>query len=82
MIAVCQVPFLQSALAGCLQRITGTVFQVIALLFSKEMEAMTKPVRSLYTQLKPYRNTYTSTGNILEDRPQRSLTTRIILNCI
>lgn len=61
MIAACQVMFLQSALAGCLQRITKTMFQVTGLLFSKEMEAMTKPVRSLYAMLKPSGNKYTST---------------------
>lgn len=46
MIAMCQVPYLQNALAGCLGRLTRTVFRVTALLFSKEMEATTKQAGS------------------------------------
>ncbi|KAH1165463.1 hypothetical protein KIL84_023022 [Mauremys mutica] len=64
-----------SALAGCLQRLTKTVFQVTGLLFRKEMEAMTQPVRSLYTMLKPFGNKYTTTKYIFLQDPHTSITT-------
>lgn len=54
MIAMCQVPYLQNALAGCLHRLTQTVFRVTALLFSKEMEAMTKLAGSMYAAMEPH----------------------------
>jgi len=58
--AMCQVPLLQNTLAGCLQRITQPVFRVTGLMFSKEMEAMTKPAGSLYTMMKPHDSKGTS----------------------
>lgn len=74
MIAVCQVPFLQNALAGCLWRITQPAFRVTGPMFSMEMEATMKPSGSPYTVMKPHDSKGTSKKSLLRDLSRGSLT--------